>query len=1163
LLTWHYTDNMTIHLSSRLVWHDQGWNGCICDDPLSNSSCMVHDYVRESRNDIQEVENSGKTVQEIDFYPPCMADISLLSAKSSEIIHNDPLDWRNLPHIDEDLPPYTFCARPYGRMFSEEEGETWTNDPYDQKERLDNYFDQIETGKSLVFFYTNHGNPFLDEVGDRLLVGVARVAGIGPQHYFPKKGNYQDDYPLWSRAITIDPDESFFIPYQEYLNLGEDCSNIICGISNSIRANYSYVSEHLTDDIAVISLESLINVARALQKENLVKEDWESKINWLDGVLGEAWKNRGPYPGIGSVLDYLEFRRGYSYQFQVLSKKAIDGVDVWEHVQGILDGNIEPETSFASYFQVAKEEWEETSDIKKELLSKLALFELSSDQIKRILNSSLREQSDVTASIEEIIENPYLLCEQDIGGKDSPAIGFEKIDHGMIPLEGIAETWSQRVPISSRNRRRVRAFMVEVLKRASGEGHTILPLNEAILRVMKLVPEERACEPDVERILENKEFYTEVLEFGSDQKNPYVSLISIRNMEKIISEAISELVSTPKYDQSGVDWYERLVQTFGPLSEHEEDIEKRARDEKVKALESMISHRFSVLTGRAGTGKTSLMKILIEELQEKERKEILLLAPTGKARIRLQEKTNLTTRTIHQYLFQNNWINKDTYSFKQSGGTQSGASTVIIDEASMIPVDLLGTLFKALNFNEIKRLILIGDPNQLPPIGPGRPFVDIINWLKSEERSNHIAYLRERRRQKASQSIALSLSDGYVAENPDPNDDEILSDISREFNQGDLEVYYWDNEDELYSKIEQVMQRLLSLDESEQSYTSFNNSLGINIENSKNPESWQILSPVRMHRYGVKELNRIIQRKYRIKLLSPGPWSKIPKPFGNEKIVWTDKVIQNVNRTRRKWDGKLSQGYVANGEIGYVKSTRKIKSKSDYLDVCFTTQEGCTYRYYRSEIDENLELAYAITVHKAQGSDFEIVFLIIPQNARTLSKELIYTGLTRSKEKLVLFVEKDVSSLRNLRKIQNSETIRRNTYLFDPIIMTESLDQYHPENLIHRTQSGEMVRSKSEVIVGNILTSFSLDYEYEKPLEVSDTNFRLPDFTINYKGKTFYWEHLGMLQLESYRRSWDKKLQWYTDNGYLDTLVTSIDESDGSIDSLEIEKIIKEKILDS
>jgi hypothetical protein len=200
-------------------------------------------------------------------------------------------------------------------------------------------------------------------------------------------------------------------------------------------------------------------------------------------------------------------------------------------------------------------------------------------------------------------------------------------------------------------------------------------------------------------------------------------------------------------------------------------------------------------------------------------------------------------------------------------------------------------------------------------------------------------------------------------------------------------------------------------------------------------------------------------------------------------------------------------------------------------------------------------------VHKAQGSDFKTVFLILPQKAGTLSRELLYTGLTRFKKKLVLLIEKDIAPLKLYRKMQHSETLLRNTNLFEPIVRPEGVKIPYPEKLIHRTTTGELVRSKSEVIVANILSELGLEYKYEEPLEVAPHNFRLPDFTICYKGQTYYWEHLGMLNVEYYRKEWEQKEKWYKHNKLLKQVVTSQDAPDGSIDSASIQKEARKRIL--
>jgi hypothetical protein len=1132
---------------------------------------MVHEYIRDSRDDTIEKNNAGEHFSKVENYePPCSSEISLFSSIPARITHRDPLDWRRLPDSEEELEAFSFCARPYGRMFSTEKGVTWESNPEEQLDRLNKYFDVIEEKHSLVFFYTNHGNPLVDEAGDRLLIGVARIIKKSPQLYFPKTSRYPEEYPIWSRAITVDhPSQSVVLPYQEYLKKGLDPTHIICRVPNSLREQFSYVSEQMTDDQAVIALETILQAIKTVQSENKVLEDWDSKIRWLDKVLSETWANRGAYPGTGSVLEYLGMSKGTIYQYEVLQTMLKKGKDPLKHLLAVLEKKKPVETKFKKDFETASRQWLELPESRKALLMTLCLFDLTNEQVERVSNPKLRKDAGIFARDEQIIENPYLVSEGDIGGKDSAPIGFEQIDNGMIPQPDVAKTWKNHVEISPNDRRRVRALLVDVLKSAAKAGDTLLSLDDAVTRISNRLPDERKCNPDPELIIHQSKFYQEAISFDPESENPFFALPRLRQMEIEISSRIIELVASETTAPSNVDWQSKLQKELGKAGETHLDaeVERRAQKEKAEALEKIFANRFSVLTGRAGTGKTTVVKILLQGIAEKEgHPDILLLAPTGKARVRLQKLAEREAMTVHQFLNKSGWIDKNTFTLKELGEKQVGASTIIIDEASMIPIDLLGTLFRAIRFNDVKRLILIGDSNQLPPIGPGRAFVDIISWLDEDDsRRKHLVYLRERaRQQKESQtSEALKLSDGYIADYPSPNDDEMLSEISRGYNKGDLEAHFWNSIDELYNILNKRMLDLLSLDESEKAYVSFNKSLGIGEDTEKDPESWQILSPVRMQRFGTREINRLIQRRYRKGLMESCRWNrKAAKPFGDERIVYTDKVIQIVNSPRKGWVSSYVDGYVANGEVGCVANTTKgTKRSSDSLDVRFSTQPSLTYRFYRPEVDENLELAYAITVHKAQGSDFEIVFLILPQKARTFSRELLYTGLTRFRKKLVLLIEKDITPLKIFRKMQESETLLRNTNLFTSLVRPEGLKLPYPEKLIHRTLTGEMVRSKSEVVVANVLTKLGIDYKYEESLEVAPHDFRLPDFTISYKGKTWYWEHLGMLNLDYYRKEWEQKKAWYEKHKLIDRVLTSQDGPDGSIDSQSIEKTAKEKIL--
>ncbi|MFQ5421275.1 MAG: ATP-dependent RecD-like DNA helicase, partial [Anaerolineae bacterium] len=624
----------------------------------------------------------------------------------------------------------------------------------------------------------------------------------------------------------------------------------------------------------------------------------------------------------------------------------------------------------------------------------------------------------------------------------------------------------------------------------------------------------------------------------------------------------------------------------------ESDREATALAEKERALATLFTQRISVLTGGAGTGKTSALRIFLQELERVEgKRQIYLLAPTGKARVRLATETRHNAFTIHQFLLKFGWLRPSSFTLMEKGSATTSAPTVIIDESSMVPTDLLGTLFKAFNLGLVQRLILVGDPNQLPPIGPGRPFVDIVNWL----RANHpqcVAELRTTMRTAddaetgPGQSIGLALADGYRSDSVNPADDELLSHLAREHQIGDLEVHFWEDHDQLQYILNQRIGELLQITEPGD-YKSFNASLGITAKPGRQPdwkgaERWQILSPVRMHAYGTEELNRTIQMAFRAGLLKHAQTHyKTPRPFGEQMIVWTDKVIQTVNKKHTGWPKDKGLNYIANGEIGIVTYTGH-NSYGDYLQVGFSTQDGVTYRYYRGSVDECLELAYALTVHKAQGSDFEIVFLIIPKEAATLCRELVYTGLTRFRKRLVLLLERDTGMLEALRSPERSATHLRNTFMFNLSLRPdETQAAIYAQGLIHRTKKGVLVRSKSEVIVAQVLDELGLDWAYEQKLAAPDNpdDFRLPDFTIGYMGDVYYWEHLGMLSLPAYREGWERKRRWYEermgfpvvgpggrdgldlDDYYGPIVITSAESEDGGIDVPAITQMARRYIL--
>ena len=331
-------------------------------------------------------------------------------------------------------------------------------------------------------------------------------------------------------------------------------------------------------------------------------------------------------------------------------------------------------------------------------------------------------------------------------------------------------------------------------------GDTVLEFSDFLRSVQARFTDKRACEPDREIVSAEADFYQEVLWTSFDSDPKLVALKPLHSLEHRAAKMIKRRANKVNADaEPPIDWLSALKGEFGEPTKERGHL---ALVEKETALRKLFSRRLSILTGGAGTGKTSALKVFLEELIRAEgRNPVLLLAPTGKARVRLSTRTKRNAMTIHQFLLRQGWFMPDIFALKQeSDQSPFQANTVVIDECSMIPADLFGTLLHALDAGPLSRLILVGDPNQLPPIGPGRPFADIIEWLEREH-PECIAPLnvgmRVDENEPDADSVALALADGYRASAINPGDDEILASVARGESSGDLEVVFWEDHDEL------------------------------------------------------------------------------------------------------------------------------------------------------------------------------------------------------------------------------------------------------------------------------------------------------------------------------------------------------------------------------
>ncbi len=558
-------------------------------------------------------------------------------------------------------------------------------------------------------------------------------------------------------------------------------------------------------------------------------------------------------------------------------------------------------------------------------------------------------------TIEVVKNNPYQLIE-DIDG-----VGFTTADKIAKKL-GIDEFGEERI----------KAGLIYTLKTASErEGHTYLPQQELItncIEILSFTENEREIVKksldylQIEGMVKNFTFHDEEI----------TELTNLYFQEKYIAKKLNKLSFNQFNDNfnfiKNINFYQKL---------HKIEL----NGEQTDAVLNSISSGVSIVTGGPGTGKTTIVRCMLEMFKELNLK-VLLCAPTGRASKRLSETSGVEAKTIHRALEMN--PTEDAGFFHRNENNPLEADVVIVDEMSMVDVNLFYHLLKAVK--STTRLILVGDKDQLPSVGAGNVLRDLIESkaIKTTELVN--IYRQD--------NDSLIITNAHLINSGKM---PIIDNSSKDF--------FYETGKDLISNSETIIDLVTNRLPKYFGYK---------------PEEIQVLAPMKAGPCGVDNLNNRLQ-------MTINPYFKgMELTSEMTKFHVGDKVMQTTNNYEMEFkkyeeNGRITEGTgVFNGDIGYITNIAP-----ETYEVTIRFDDGKVAIYNRSDVSQ-LTLAYAITIHKSQGSEFNcIVIPMVPGAPIIITRNLLYTAITRAKKAVVIVGSKQILA----RMIYNNYTAKRYTML--------------------------------------------------------------------------------------------------------------------------------------
>ena len=566
-------------------------------------------------------------------------------------------------------------------------------------------------------------------------------------------------------------------------------------------------------------------------------------------------------------------------------------------------------------------------------------------------------------AIEQIQSNPYILV--DLVNR----VNFNQIDKMALDIG-----------IEYNNEKRIRSGVKHALLLTTYNGHCAVVYENLLKFVHELLG---VREDEIEDVLINMKVKNDIV-IEEREGYEWVYLYQYYQAEKNVAE---KLIQLDKYKNiKKISKFEKELE----ITEAKSNIE--LSEEQKEAIKQINNNNVCVITGGPGTGKTTIIKAIIDLYKHNEMKPVLC-APTGRAAKRMTETTGIEAKTLHRLLEIGSFSSSENQNNNTNlSVTPIDADIIIVDEMSMVDIFLMNYLCRAI-YNGTK-LVLVGDTDQLPSVGPGNVLKDII-----ESEVITTITLNKIFRQAAQSKIIMNshrVNDGQ-------------SFISKEEIQNSNEKYvedffYIDENDK-----NKILYQVLSL--SGERLKKFGDYDFI--------KNIQIITPTKKGELGTKELNKRLQQE-----INPPSEYKKEKKFGDSIFREGDRIMQIKNNYEIYWEKNKksfeSGSGIFNGEFGTIQ---KIDEKEKNIQIKFDDDKIAWYAF--SEL-EQIEHAYSITVHKAQGSEFDVVIMVIaPSAPMLLTRNLLYTGMTRAKKLLIMVGNKNVLEF----MIQNADNKKRNTGL--------------------------------------------------------------------------------------------------------------------------------------